>query len=141
MDESKISSFINNKQSPFPSFRTLCPAECHSIYECFFQKVGSCEIDASVFDIFQNNGQFIEQFNALDDSFNIQILLSYLRKELDTICINWDEFESIDQMKFSDFCDYFDDIWYPIAEDMILFPLNMSFLIMIRHDGALFMIE
>ena len=46
-------------------------------------------------------------------------------------------FKTIDVFRTIDLYNYFSDIWFPCADNIIVFPRNMTIFIMIRHDGAI----
>ena len=93
------------------------------------------------FSNFQSNGSFIEKYNALDDHFSLLELFADLNLCCDVICINWDEFKTIDVFRTIDLYNYFSDIWFPSADNIIVFPRNMTIFIMIRHDGAIYYVK
>ena len=68
-------------------------------------------------------------------------LFADLNLSCDVICINWDEFKTIDVFRTIDLYNYFSDIWFPSADNIIVFPRNMTIFIMIRHDGAIYYVK
>ena len=91
--------------------------------------------------VFSQNGSFIEKYNALDDHFSLLELFADLNLCCDVICINWDEFKTIDVFRTIDLYNYFSDIWFPSADNIIVFPRNMTIFIMIRHDGVIYYVK
>ena len=52
------------------------------------------------------------------------------------IYINWYRFNAIDEMRFSDFVTYFDDVWYPAADDIDVFDSSCLWFLSISHNGV-----
>ena len=46
--------------------------------------------------------------------------------------LNWNE---TDEMHFADVCTYFDDLWYPAADDTLILDMGLRWLIAVRHWG------
>ena len=110
-------------------------------YQYFRKNIKVYDLHESVFDNFQSNGSFIEKYNALDDHFSLLELFADLNLCCDVICINWDEFKTIDVFRTIDLYNYFSDIWFPSADNIIVFPRNMTIFIMIRHDGVIYYVK
>lgn len=49
--------------------------------------------------------------------------------------------KTIDEFRTIDFSNYFSDIWFPYADNIIVFPKDMAIFVMIRHDGAIYYIK
>lgn len=78
---------------------------------------------------------YIEDIDA-NDGLNLNELFKYLKLKIPvTIYVNWDNFKTIDMFGFTDFDKYFDDIWYPVADDIELFDDSLDWFISIEHDG------
>ena len=58
--------------------------------------------------VFSQNGSFIEKYNALDDHFSLLELFADLNLCCDVICINWDEFKTIDVFRTINLYNYLD---------------------------------
>jgi hypothetical protein len=50
--------------------------------------------------------------------------------------LNWARFEEIDAFQTTDVAQYFNDLWYPGADDIDLFDASLSWIVSIRHDGV-----
>ena len=136
MDGFKIELFEKEKGKAFPQFYALDKEECGVLYRRFCSKMQIPGQKMPVFDYFERKGAFVEKFNALQDGFNVSELFACLKVTADIIYVCWDNFETIDRMSLQDFSRHFDDIWFPAADNVIVFPQEMSFMVMIRHDGA-----
>lgn len=141
MEKFKIDLFEKETGELFPSFQKLNQTDCNICYQYFRKNIKVYDLHESVFDNFQSNGSFIEKYNALDDHFSLLELFSDLNLCCDVICINWDEFKTIDVFRIIDLYNYFSDIWFPSADNIIVFPRNMTIFIMIRHDGVIYYVK
>ena len=141
MEKFKIDLFEKETGNPFPSFQELSKTDCNTCYRHFQEKTQEYDYQVSVFDNFQSNALFIEKYNALDENFDILDVFKELKLSSDIIYIDWDEFQTIDKLQTHDFSKYFSDIWFPYSDNIIIFPQDMTILIMIRHDGAIFYLE
>ena len=55
-----------------------------------------------------------EEIGRNKDSVKLQEIFSSILIIPQThVYITWDSFDDIDVIPFDDFCEYFDDIWYP----------------------------
>ena len=54
-----------------------------------------------------------------------------------SIYIIWDNLNDIDIIPTEDFCKYFEDIWYPSADDIGVFDASYSWIIIITHYGEI----
>ena len=138
MDVFKIEQFEKETGKKFPKFYTLGKEECDALRRQFCIKMQLAELNVSVFDFYERKGSFVEKYNALDDGFSVSGLFARLKAAADVVCICWDNFGTIDRMGLRDFSRHFDDIWFPAADNIIVFPQDMSFMVMIRHDGAVY---
>ena len=141
MEKFKIDLFEKETGELFPSFQKLNQTDCNICYQHFRKNIKVYDLHESVFDTFQSNGSFIEKYNALDDHFSLLELFADLNLCCDVICINWDEFKTIDVFRTIDLYNYFSDIWFPSADNIIVFPRNMTIFIMIRHDGVIYYVK
>lgn len=53
------------------------------------------------------------------------------------IYLVWGNLGDIDTIPFVDFCQYFEDIWYPSSDDIGVFDDSFNWLIVITHYGAI----
>jgi hypothetical protein len=79
---------------------------------------------------------FIESENADSDSFDLRRVFEKLQiKPLDEVFINWYRFDQMDSISFDDLAKYFDDIWYPSADDIDIVDSSLEWILQIDHDG------
>jgi hypothetical protein len=77
----------------------------------------------------------VPDMNAEDDSYSMQTITNQLNiSSGESVYINWYRFNNIDEMRLDDLERYFDDIWYPGADDELLSNLVFSALIKRRPD-------
>ena len=139
MDVFKIELFEKETGKAFPKFYTLGKGECDALRRQFCNKMQIAELNMPVFDFYERKGSFFEKCNALDEGFSVSGLFACLKAAADIICICWDNFGTIDRMSLRDFSRHFEDIWFPAADNIMVFPQDMSFMVMIRHDGAVYL--
>ena len=94
----------------------------------------------NIFNIIQNEGHYINFVNAEDAEFNLGLLINNLNIRIlpTNLYVCWDSFYNIDVFKFDDVIKYFDYIWYPKVDDIIIFDYSFIFCLMIRHDGIIY---
>ena len=81
----------------------------------------------------------LDGFNANEENFDLKALFSKLNITApNEICINFNKFESIDILHFDDLFKFFSDIWYPSLDDIEIFDINLSFIVLVRHYGAIY---
>ena len=81
----------------------------------------------------------LDGFNADEENFDLNALFNELNVATpNEICINFNKFESIDILHFDDLSKFFSDIWYPSLDDIEIFDINLSFIISVRHYGAIY---
>jgi len=136
MDQIKLENFRKEHGFEMPIVRSLLPGECIKIRENLLHKFSLNDID----DFFK-----IDKFSKLDgfnaDEVNFDLKVVFNKLDIATpneICINFNKFESIDILRFDDLFKFFSDIWYPSLDDIEMFDINLSFIISVRHYGAIY---
>jgi hypothetical protein len=51
------------------------------------------------------------------------------------VLLNWDPLQEIDRMLRSDAARRFEDLWYPGADDLLLFDESLEWVLIIMHFG------
>lgn len=131
----------------YNNFIDLYGEEFHAIKECpipngiraLSQCLSKLKYD-NIYYYLETNGIKISDINAEDDGFQFCKLFTHLNVSppLD-INIIWDIKDNyMDSIPLTVFSQYFDDIWYPGADDIILYNQAYQYLIFIRHDGCIF---
>ncbi|WP_258031487.1 heat-shock protein [Campylobacter concisus] len=119
-----------------PIIRSLSSDECLKIREKLLHKFGLKNID-EFFKIDKFNK--LDGFNADEANFDLKTAFSELSIATpNEICINFNKFENIDILHFDDLSKFFSDVWYPSLDDIEIFDINLSFIVLVRHYGAIY---
>ncbi|WP_148823963.1 heat-shock protein [Campylobacter concisus] len=136
MDQIKLENFRKEYGFDMPVIRSLLPGECLKIRENLLHKFSLDDVD-EFFKI--DKFSRLDGFNADEENFDLKAVFSELNIATpNEICINFNKFESIDILHFDDLSKFFSDIWYPSLDDIEIFDINLSFILSIRHYGAIY---
>ena len=136
MDQIKLENFRKEYGFEMPIIRSLSSDECLKIREKLLHKFGLKNID-EFFKIDKFNK--LDGFNADEENFDLKTAFSKLGIATpNEICINFNKFESIDILRFDDLDKVFSDVWYPSLDDIEIFDINLSFIVLVRHYGAIY---
>ena len=136
MDQIKLENFPKEYGIKMPIIRSLPAGECLKIRENLLHKFSLNDID-EFFKI--DKFSRLDGFNADEAIFDLNTAFSKLDIATpNEICINFNKFESIDILHFDDLSKFFSDIWYPSLDDIEIFDINLSFIISVRHYGAIY---
>ena len=136
MDQIKLENFRKEYGFEMPIIRSLPYDECIKIRENLLHKFSLNDID-EFFKIDKFNR--LDDFNADEVNFNFKAAFSKLGIAApNEICINFNKFESIDILHFDDLSKFFSDTWYPSLDDIEIFDINLSFIVSVRHYGAIY---
>lgn len=136
MDQIKLENFCKEYGFKMPIIRRLLPDECLKIRENLLHKFSLNDID-EFFKI--DKFSKLDGFNADEENFDLKTAFGELGIATpNEICINFNKFESIDILHFDDLSKFFSDIWYPSLDDIEIFDLKLSFIISVRHYGAIY---
>ena len=140
MDKFKIAHFErDNPGRLFPEFRSLSPTEVQAIQRKLLGRFGidSSESVASFLNLIASNEQFVAGVNAEHSDFCLRsVLLAEGIQPESKLFVNWDRYNSIDEFQTADLSTYFDYVWYPGSDDIDIFDNTMSWILSVRHDGA-----
>ena len=136
MDQIKLENFRKEYGFDMPIVRSLLAGECLKIRENLLHKCSLDDID----EFFK-----IDKFSKLDgfdaDEVNFDLKTAFGELGIATpneICINFNKFESIDILYFDDLSKFFSDIWYPSLDDIEIFDINLNWIVLVRHYGAIY---
>ena len=136
MDQIKLENFRKEYGFRMPIIRSLSEAERLKIRENLLHKFSLDDID-EFFKI--DKFSRLDGFNADEENFDLKAVFGKLNIATpNEICINFNKFESIDILRFNDLFKFFSDIWYPSLDDIEIFDINLSFIISVRHYGAIY---
>jgi len=132
----------DNIESKFPEFSSLNKNEMlkhlsliKSAFNCSSEN-STCEL----FDRIIKESKFVPAMNAKDIEFSFHALLKSEKVEFKTnLYIDWHRFDDIDCIEVFKFSEFFDDIWYPEADDIYIYDNTFKWFVLISHDGAISM--
>jgi hypothetical protein len=127
-----------NPQLSFPYFDTLDDENTAIIRRRISQKLKVNEIltGKAILNLLTNKAVLIKNYNASTSGFMMSDVFNYLNiVPKEKIYINWYQYDDIDIMDFKDFDKYFDDIWFPISDDIEVFDDTLGWVLAINHDG------
>lgn len=140
MQKFKICHFKTQwPDTPFPDFHSLGRDELLALQKRLFESFGVDE-DRDFLGLVKkidSEGLILDGVNAEDRNFSLLDLLSTQRIDCEKrVYINWYRFDEVDKMELVSLSRYFDDIWYPSSDDIEIFDDSFSWMLSIRHDGA-----
>jgi hypothetical protein len=122
----------------FPEFRTLTKEEMDHVLRLLKTRLGLPDksdalevlrtIDQKSFDV--------PGVDATEDVFDLHSVLARLGFSAERAFVNWNQFGSIDEFGVKDLCNSFDEIFYPPADDLEILDSKLTWLVSIRHYGA-----
>ncbi|TDQ12029.1 hypothetical protein [Pedobacter metabolipauper] len=135
MDDFKISLFESEYKKPFPVYRILDDASCRQLVNQLSSKynLNVLNIDEEL----MLKQSLYADSNATEDFRLIRVLNSIGINPLSEVFINWYRFKRIDRFDLKDLDKYFDDIWFPVSDDIDLFDASLDWILSIRHDGCI----
>lgn len=134
MEEFKLELFKESYGYDFPPFYHLSEKECSDIKNCWAKKFGTTD-DLKLMLKIVSSLKYID----IDDkqNFNIKNILNDIGIEKKEVLINWFRFDNIDRMALDDLSRYFDDIWFPSADDIEIFDESCSWILSVNHGGVI----
>lgn len=139
MDRIKIENFRRaHPGARFPRFEPLAPERVATIRRAVATSVG-LPPDANPLEVVRVlHKQSGEDVGSVPDSgrFDIRTLLSKAGVSVgDHVYLDWYRLDDVDEMVLDDLSNYFDEIWYPSADDLNLFDDTLGWFLSITHDG------
>ena len=137
VERHKIDNFLREYPGQqFPPVRKLSDEECSSIKAGLMQQFGYTGSIEGLLDIFWRDENRCGNVEKEGVSF-IRNLLNKNTKE-HSVFIDWCKFDDIDEIAIDDFIRYFDDIWYPGADDIDVFDRSYSWVMRVSHWADIF---
>jgi hypothetical protein len=122
----------------FPAFRSLASEETNQMLTSLKRRLGlPDELNAQ--DVLQSIDQksvVVDGVDATEDAFDLRAVLGGLGFSAGKVFVNWYRFDRIDEFGTEDLCKYFGDIFYPSADDLEILDSSLTWLVSIRHYGA-----
>lgn len=141
MDKLKIDHFAREHPAEgFPGFRSLTPDDAALIRENVARALmlPLTSDGASLLRALGDQQTVLDEPNAEAVGFNLKACLRSLGIHArDSVFINWYRFDDIDEMKVDDLSRYFANIWYPSSDDIEIFDGKYDWILSVRHDGVL----
>ena len=131
MFEWKLSQFLEEHGKKFPHYTSLSIEECIAVKRKVAGLVEKSEE--------KNPVEILKALDAVSKEtesdpcsagFNLQPWKGHFGS---SVCINWGKFDEIDEMSFDDLSRYFDDIWFPSADDIEIFDRSFKCFLLVRH--------
>lgn len=134
MDKFKITLFENEFGRSFPSYKELPKEECQFLLKSVCKTYRIIETNfATQLDSVQS---FYSDSNAVDEDFKLKNTLFNLGISFNsTLFVNWFRFERIDAFYIDDLDEYFNNIWFHVADDIDLFDESLTWIVSIHHEG------
>ncbi len=137
MEPFKISIFKKEHKQNFPMFETLSIERS----KVFIEELSRLyRINISDFRIVQEEGKIVADLDATIKGFSPSVLFSPLQQP-NYIIVIWSNESPIDVFRYQDFCDYFEYIWYPVSDDILIMNKLLDKLFLIRHDGIIYQLS
>lgn len=128
------------REFEFPKFCTLKPSEAIQHTE-HIKSIFGFDDNKDVLDIhcqIEQVSSLISGVKADDVDFNfLDVLKSQNISPKREIFIDWHQFNKIDKISVKSFAEFFDDIWYPKADDIYLYDESFSWFVLIMHYGSI----
>jgi hypothetical protein len=142
MEAFKITLFEQEHADPFPSYRSLSSVEGRALQARLASRFGlTVSTTAGEFECDLAARQTYHQTNAAQDFALLPMFMALGIAPLPQLFVNWGRFKEVDAFHTADIARYFDDLWYPGADDIDLFDASLDWLVSIRHDGVVSIIR
>lgn len=138
MEAFKIALFEQEHACLFPSYRSLPLTEGRALQARIASRFGlTASSTATEFaHALASRQTYYHRANA-EDNFSLLPMLTTLGiMPLPELFVNWNRFEELDAFQTADVARYFNDLWYPVADDIDLFDASVNWVVSIRHDGV-----
>lgn len=140
MEIFKIENFEKSyPDKAFPIFKTLTTHEAaHQFSKLsanFFEEDKVIK-PSDLLHLIKEKENSTNNYCAMNEGFDLALFVCSLAiKPNDTVYLNWHHFDNIDEIKLSDLCGHFDDIWYSGADDLDIFDDSFEWILSVSHGG------
>ncbi|MDA3798982.1 MAG: hypothetical protein PF692_07870 [Kiritimatiellae bacterium] len=139
MDKDKIKIFNNeNAGKIFPKLVSISNEKRISLLSNIANWLESSKEENAfeVLKLLTENELVVEGWNADNSIFNLHNLVNYLSIiPNNRVYINWNLFDDVDLVEFTDLCKHFIYFWYPGADDIDIFDETLKWIVSIDHNG------
>lgn len=138
MDRFKIEHFEQRHGLPLPQVRALSREECEAVSRRLRSRLNvSPATDLlSVIRHLDQQERFVSDEAADSPSFDLGRVLPVTSRN-QKLYVNWYRFDDIDEIDADTLVTFFDDFWYVGSDDLDIFDADLSWIVSVRHDGAL----
>lgn len=138
MEAFKIALFEQEYGCPFPLYRTLSAAEGLALQARLASQLGlmSSATGGEVVGALASRQTYYPEANAEEGFALLPMLVALGIVPQPELFLNWGRFETVDAFQTTDVAHYFNDLWYPVADDLDVFDANLDWVVSIRHDGV-----
>lgn len=140
MEDFKLRIFEReNGGRPFPEHRRLGPGEAERWRHALAEKAGARDLrGARLLGILFGRSRPIEGANADSEGFDLAALAPSLGLVPEReVYLNWDDFATIDRVRFADLAEHFPYFWYPGPDDVWIFDGSLRWVLLVDHGGHL----
>lgn len=141
MEQVKIDNFIReNTRKDFPSYTPIANQECIDIRFSLAKNLMLSPLsdNATLVNEVDKKGKICSGIRGDSHDFDLKKVFSSLDIcWSDYVYLNWYRYDDIDKMKFIDIANYFDDLWYPDADDIDIFDETLTWIFSVSHSGQI----
>ena len=136
MEAFKLVNFKNEYNTNMPIVRSIEGSECEAVCRSLF-RYWHVNTPEEFFEKEEQEFVLLDDINAEDEDFDWNKVFNSIGIPVpNEVFINFERFNNIDVFLFKDFCKYFDDIWYPAADDIEVFDSSFNWIVSVKHYGA-----
>ncbi len=145
MEDSKIELFEEeNGKSTFPKFDAVSSEKCYELQVKLKERLNldvSTDLVSLVKSLYDAQ-KHLPAVDANEEGFSLLECIRILGVDFDSqVLVNWYRFDDIDEFALNDLSKYFDDIWFPGSDDIDIFDDSLNWIVSIRHDGQVFVLN
>lgn len=136
MEAFKLVNFKHEHNTNMPIVRSIEGSECEAVCRSLFRNWHMNTLE-EFFEKEEQEFVLLDDINAEDEDFDWNKVFNSIGIPVpNEVFINFERFNNIDVFLFKDFCKYFDDIWYPAADDIEVFDSSFNWIVSVKHYGA-----
>ncbi|EGQ22565.1 hypothetical protein [Prevotella pallens] len=136
MEAFKLVNFKHEHNTNMPIVRSIEGSECEAVCRSLF-RYWHVNTPEEFFEKEEQEFVLLDDINAEDEDFDWNKVFNSIGIPVpNEVFINFERFNNIDVFLFKDFCKYFDDIWYPAADDIEVFDSSFNWIVSVKHYGA-----
>ncbi len=140
MENFKIENFEKERPGDkFPEFSTLDRYHAEQLRDRFKAQfsLGSEADESDLLKAIEATERILIGTNAEKSDFRLDTVVAGCGiRPHQHVFLNWYRFDRIDKFLMKDLSRYFSYIWYPSSDDIDVFDSSISWVVSIRHDGA-----